>query len=53
MRKRSLDDKKRHIALRMLTLEWLVLERRERAPAQNNKEVKPEQLKLSKTDPSI
>jgi hypothetical protein len=32
----------------MMPSEWLKLERRERTPAQNNKE-KPQQLKLSKT----
>jgi hypothetical protein len=36
----------------MTPLEWLKLKGRERAPTQNNKKTKSEQLKFSKTYPS-
>jgi hypothetical protein len=32
---------------------WVLHQERERAPTQNNKDAKPEQLKLSKTDLSM
>jgi hypothetical protein len=52
MRKLSLDDQERYLALRMPTSERLTPEGREKEPAQNNNEVKCEQLKFSKIDPS-
>jgi hypothetical protein len=53
-RSETLDNQERHIALKMPTLETARAEReRERAHPQNNIKTKPEQLKLSKTDPSI
>jgi hypothetical protein len=42
-----------HVALKMTSSEWLNSEVRERAPAQNRNKVKPEQLKLGNTSPSI
>jgi hypothetical protein len=53
MWKWSLDDQEWHLTLRMPTSERLTSEGREKEPAQNNKEVNPEQLKLSKIDPSM
>jgi hypothetical protein len=42
-------EQERHLALGMPSLEWLMLEGRERESAQNNKDAKSKQLKLSKT----
>jgi hypothetical protein len=53
MRKRSLHDQERHLALGMPTSEWLTPEGKEKEPTQNNKEANPKQLKLSNIYPSI
>jgi hypothetical protein len=48
----TLDDQERHLALEMPTSETTHTKReRERRHLQNNIKIKPEQLKLSKTDP--
>jgi hypothetical protein len=53
MKVKTLDDQEWHLALKVLTSRTAHIDRgRERAHLQNNIEVKPEQLKLSKTDPS-
>jgi hypothetical protein len=52
LRKRRVDDLEWHLALEMPTSETAHARVRERTHLQNNIKVKPEQLKLSKTDPS-
>jgi hypothetical protein len=53
-RSESLDDKEWHLALEMPISETAHAGRgRERTHLQNNIKAKPEQIKLSKTDPSI
>jgi hypothetical protein len=49
---RTFDDQERHLALEMPSLR-MAHAKRERAHLQNNIKVKPEQVKLSKTYPSI
>jgi hypothetical protein len=54
---KTLDDQEWHLALEMPTSRMMHPERerereRERAHLQNNIKAKPEQLNLSKTDPS-
>jgi hypothetical protein len=51
-KQKILDGQERNLALEMLTSEWLTPggRERDRTHLQNNNEVKPEQLKLSKTD---
>jgi hypothetical protein len=50
-----LDDEERHLVLEMTTLRMAHAEERERERIhlQNNDKVKPEQLKLNKSGPSI
>jgi hypothetical protein len=50
LRKRSLVDQEWHLALEVLTSEIAHTEREGESHLQNNIKVKPEQLKLNKTD---
>jgi hypothetical protein len=47
---KTLDDRERHLDLEMLTSRMAHADRERHL--QNNIKIKPEQLKLSKTDPS-
>jgi hypothetical protein len=50
---KALNDREWHLALEMLTTDQLTPKGRERAHLQNNIKAKLEQLKLSKTYPSM
>jgi hypothetical protein len=49
---KALNDRERHLALEMPTSRMTHANRERETNLQNNINVKPEQLKLSKTDPS-
>jgi hypothetical protein len=50
---KTLDDQEWYFALEMLTLRMAHANRERETHLQNNIKAKPEQLKLSKTDPSM
>jgi hypothetical protein len=52
LRKQSLFDQERHLGLDVPTIETAHAEGGKRINLQNNSKTKPEQLNLSKTDPS-
>jgi hypothetical protein len=49
---KTLDDRELHLALEMLISKMAHARKEKRAHLQNNVKAKPEQLKLSKTDPT-